>query len=156
MIFPTYGAPPPSSPLPSDSTGPSGSTLLSWAATGSGSSGVPSPSASSSGLSIETSSLPGSAEPSSPTPSGSYSVVTSETVSVSTVSTSTISMTAGTESLPGGYSWPGSLTAPTSNTLVPSYPGGPAPTEDCGKWIGVEVIVMVDVVEICPDGQTCE
>ncbi|KAK2610406.1 hypothetical protein N8I77_003838 [Diaporthe amygdali] len=89
-----------------------------------------------------------------PTQPGSFSTVTSETVSKSTVSTSTVPVTESTESLPGGYSWPGSLTVPTSNTLVQSYPSGTNPTDECGKWVGIEVIVMVDVVEICPDGQT--
>lgn len=25
----------------------------------------------------------------------------------------------------------------------------------CGSWIGVEVIYMVEIIEICPEGSTC-
>lgn len=28
------------------------------------------------------------------------------------------------------------------------------PTDECGRWVGVEVINMVDITEICPDGST--
>ncbi|PSR79857.1 hypothetical protein BD289DRAFT_85162 [Coniella lustricola] len=49
----------------------------------------------------------------------------------------------------GGYSYPASLTV-SKQISSPSYAQSP---DGCAQWVGVEVIVMVDEVEICPDGQ---
>ncbi|KAJ4405677.1 hypothetical protein N0V82_010275 [Gnomoniopsis sp. IMI 355080] len=88
--------------------------------------------------------------PFSSSASAGYAVTSPGTVIIpsSTFSTSTVSSGAGGN---GGYSYPasypyGDLSSPAPDSL---------PTDSaCDNWVGVEVIILVDEFEICPDGET--
>ncbi|KAJ4387967.1 hypothetical protein N0V93_008570 [Gnomoniopsis smithogilvyi] len=80
--------------------------------------------------------------------STSSGMLPTDVVPSSTFSTSTISSNAGGY---GGYSYPASFPYGDRSSSAPES----LPTDSsCDKWVGVEVIIMVDEVEICPDGQT--
>ncbi|CAN8104952.1 unnamed protein product [Discula destructiva] len=113
---------------------------------------------SSSGNGPSASSAPGSGGPPTSDSLGtrSASPETSPTalIPTSTFATSTRASSTLSEYKPGGYggySYPASFPYGDPSSSVPDS----LPTDNaCGKWVGVEVIIMVDELEICPDGQT--
>lgn len=66
--------------------------------------------------------------------------------------TSTVSTSTSAKSTLGGYGDPDSFPYPDGD--LSSYESDTRGA--CAKWVGVEVIIMVNETEVCPEGQTSE
>ncbi|KAK4664878.1 uncharacterized protein QC763_508460 [Podospora pseudopauciseta] len=165
------------SPGTSGSGGPASSDSATGGASGSGTPGSPSSSGSPSSFtpstppsltgSITTSTLSATpstqsssvstsgtaSAPSSNQPSGSSSETSYSPGDTSATSSNQGGTTTSTQTTSNSGSLSGSnIPLPTSDcdSLSPS----PSPTSQCDTWIGIEIIHIIEIVEICPSGST--